>query len=239
MDFYQAVFYGIGFIILLSLYPIFRKLSFQLISLVQYPVFLVFLYSYIGPKFSIRNLSSLLLTSQVSSAGGVIQVQRRRSIQICCGLSYISFLKAQSLYIVLAQQIVLIQDRIRFSIIMLISFIKEGVKGGVLGQISCLLYILSYKPKQASYFLLKIILQLLRSVIRKGILYYLRLLTRRCIYKILIIGYPTYLLYSQIGISLGRSSISILRKLASFIVYQALIRVKAFTLELAKVEVKT
>jgi len=30
---------------------------------------------------------------------------------------------------------------------MLISFIKEGVRGRVLGQISRLLYTLSYKPK--------------------------------------------------------------------------------------------
>ena len=139
----------------------------------------------------------------------------------------------------LAQQIVLIQGYIRFSIIILISFIKERVRGRVSGQISCLPYILSYKPKQASYFLPKIILQLLRSVIRKGILYYLRLLIQRYIYRILIIGYPTYLLYLQIGISLGRSSIDILRKLASLIAYQVLIRVKVFTLELAKVEVKT
>jgi hypothetical protein len=35
----------------------------------------------------------------------------------------------------------------RFSIIMLISFIKEGVRGRVLGQISRLPYILRYKPK--------------------------------------------------------------------------------------------
>ena len=138
-----------------------------------------------------------------------------------------------------AQQIVLIQGRIRFSIIMLISFIKEGVRGRVLGQISYLPYISSYKPKQTSYFLPKIILQLPRSIIRKGILYYLYLLIRRYIYKILVIGYFTYLLYPQIGISLGRSSIGILRKSASFIVYQVLIRVKVFTLELAKVEVKT
>ena len=160
-------------------------------------------------------------------------------MRICYGLSYISFLKAQSLYIALAQQIVLIQGYIRFSIIILISFIKEGVRGRVLGQISRLLYISSYKPKQASYFLSKIILQLLRSIIRKGILYYLRLLTRRYSYKILVIGCPTYPLYPRIEIGLGRSSIGILRKLASFIVYQVLIRVKVFTLELAKVEVKT
>jgi hypothetical protein len=41
------------------------------------------------------------------------------------------------------------------------------------------------------------------------------------------------------GIGLGRSSIGILRKLASFIAYWVLIRVKVFTLELAKAEVKT
>jgi hypothetical protein len=50
-------------------------------------------------------------------------------------------------------------------------------------------------------------------------LYYLRLLTRRYIRKILVIGCPTRLLYPQIGIGLGRSSIGTLRKLASFIVY--------------------
>ena len=138
-----------------------------------------------------------------------------------------------------AQQIVLIQGRIRFFIIMLISFIKEGVRGIVSAQISRLFYILSYKPKQASYFLPKIILQLLRSVIRKGTLYYLCLLTRRYIRKILIIGCLTLPLYPQIGICLGRSSIGILRKLASFTAYQILIRVKVFALELAKVQVKT
>jgi hypothetical protein len=70
-------------------------------------------------------------------------------------------------------------------------------------------------------------------------LYYLRLLTRRCIRKILVIGCPTYPLYPRIGIGLGRSSISALRKLASFTAYWVLIRVKVFALELAKVEVKT
>ena len=154
-------------------------------------------------------------------------------------LSYISFLKAQSLYIVLAQQIVLIQDYIRFSIIILISFIKEGVRGRILGQISRLLYILSYKPKQASHFLPKIILQLLRSIIRKGILYYLYLLIQRYIYKIIIIEGPTYLLYLQIRISLGSSSRGIFKKLASFIAHFILIKVKVFTPKLAKVEVKT
>ena len=70
-------------------------------------------------------------------------------------------------------------------------------------------------------------------------LYYLRLLTRKYIRKILIIGCPTYPLYPRIGISLGKSSIDALRKLASFIAYWVLIIVKVFALELAKVEVKT
>jgi len=41
------------------------------------------------------------------------------------------------------------------------------------------------------------------------------------------------------GISLGRSSIGVLRKSASFTAHWVLIRVKAFAPELAKVEVKT
>ena len=143
-------------------------------------------------------------------------------MQIRCGLSYISFLKAQSLYIVLAQQIVLIWGYIRFSIIMLISFIKEGVRGRILGQISRLLYILSYKPKQASYFLPKIILQLLRSIIRKGILYCLCPLTRRQIYKIVRIGGPTYPLYLQIRISLGSFSRGIFKKKSQLVLQRTL-----------------
>ena len=160
-------------------------------------------------------------------------------MQIHYGSSYISFLKAQSLYIVLAQQIVLTQGYIRFSIIILIYFIKEGVRGRVLGQISRLLYISSYKPKQASYFLSKIILQLLRSIIRKGILYYYCLLIQRQIYKIIIIGGYTRLLYPRIRISLGSSFRGIFKKLASFIAYFILIKVKVFTPKLAKIEVKT
>ena len=160
-------------------------------------------------------------------------------MRIYCGLSYTSFLKAQSLYIVSAQQIVLTQGYIRFSIIILISFIKEGVRGRVSGQISRLLCMLSYKLKQASYFLPKIILQLLRSVIRKGTLYYLRPLTRRQICKIVVIGGPTYPLYPRIGISLGSSSRGIFKKLASFIAHFILIKVKVFTPKLAKAEVKT
>ena len=53
------------------------------------------------------------------------------------------------------------------------------------------------------------------------------------------IDYPTYPLYPQIGISLGSSSSSIFKNLASFIVYLVLIKVKAFTPKLARVEVKT
>ena len=52
------------------------------------------------------------------------------------------------------------------------------------------------------------------------------------------IGYPTYLLYPQIGISWGSFSSSIFKKLASFIVHLVLIKVKAFTPELARVKVK-
>ena len=122
---------------------------------------------------------------------------------------------------------------------MLISLIKEGVGSKVLGQTSRLLRTSGYKPKQASYFLSKIILQLLRSVIRKGILYYLCPLIRRQIRKIVVISYPTCLLYPRIGISLGRSLKGVFKKLASFIAYQVSIRVNIFTLELAKVEVKT
>jgi hypothetical protein len=55
----------------------------------------------------------------------------------------------------------------------------------------------------------------------------------------LIIGCPTYPLYPQIGIGLGRSSIDTLRKLASFIAHLVLIKAKAFTPKLAKAEVKT
>ena len=53
------------------------------------------------------------------------------------------------------------------------------------------------------------------------------------------IGYPTYLLYPQIGISLGSSSSGIFKKSASFIVSLVLIKVKTFTPKLARVEVKT
>jgi hypothetical protein len=55
----------------------------------------------------------------------------------------------------------------------------------------------------------------------------------------LMIGYPTCLLYPRIGIGLGSSSSGVFRNLASFIVYLVLIKVKAFTPELARIEVKT
>ena len=141
-------------------------------------MFLMVLCSCIVAWFFKGSLASSLLTSCILVVGGVTQViYRRYIIQIYCKLSCISFLKAQSLYLASAQCIVFIYSCIRFSIVMLISFIKEGVKGIVLGYISCLFYILSYKPKQASYFLFKIISWLPKSIIRKGILYCLHLLT--------------------------------------------------------------
>jgi hypothetical protein len=54
-----------------------------------------------------------------------------------------------------------------------------------------------------------------------------------------IIGSPTRPLYLQIGISLGSSSRGVFKKLASLIAHFISIKVKAFTLKLAKVEVKT
>jgi hypothetical protein len=54
-----------------------------------------------------------------------------------------------------------------------------------------------------------------------------------------VIGGPTYLLYLRIGISLGSSSRGVFKKSASLIAHFMLIKVKAFALELAKVEVKT
>ena len=54
-----------------------------------------------------------------------------------------------------------------------------------------------------------------------------------------IIGGPICPLYPRIGISLGSSLIGVFKKLASFIAYWVSIKVKAFTLKLAKVEVKT
>ena len=143
-------------------------------------MFLVVLYSCIVAQFFIGSLADFLLTSCILVAGSIIQViYRRHSMQIYCRSGCISFLKAQSLHLVLAQYIVFIYSCIKLSIIMLISFIKEGIRGIVLGYISHLFYTLSYKPKQASHFLLKIILWFLRSIIRRGMLYYLCLLTQR------------------------------------------------------------
>ena len=55
----------------------------------------------------------------------------------------------------------------------------------------------------------------------------------------LIIGCLTYLLYPQIGISLGSSSKGIFKKLASFAAHLVLIKVKVFAPKLARAEVKT
>ena len=55
----------------------------------------------------------------------------------------------------------------------------------------------------------------------------------------LIIGRPTYPLYPQIGISLGSSFKGTFKKLASFVAYLVLIKVKVFAPKLARAEVKT
>ena len=55
----------------------------------------------------------------------------------------------------------------------------------------------------------------------------------------LVIGYPTYLLCPQIGISLGSFSRGTFKKSASFAVHLVLIKAKAFTPKLARAEVKT
>src|SRR6266567_2900056 len=102
------------------------------------------LYSRIVAQFLIGSLTGSLLTSCTLVIGGIILVTyRRRSMRICCGLSYISFLKAQSLHLMSAWCVVFTRGHIRFSIVMLISFIKESVRGIVLGHMSCLFYILS------------------------------------------------------------------------------------------------
>ena len=164
------------------------------------------LYSHIVAQFLMGSLTGSLLTSCALTSytltpytlaiGGITQVTcGQYSIQICCGLSYISFLKAWSLRSALAQCIVFTCGRIRFSIIILISFIKEGIRGIVLGHISRLFRMSSCKLRQASYFLPKIILWFPRSIIKRGTLYCLRPLIQRWIYKILLIGCPTCLLY--------------------------------------------
>ena len=196
-----AVICGLAFIIFFSLCSIFCKLSFQSISSIQCLRFLIGLYSCIVAQVLVGSLTGSLLTSCTltsctSATGGIVWVTcRRRSIRIRYGSSCISFSKAQSLRSTSAWCTVFTRGRTRFSIVMLISFIKEGVGGIVLGHMSCLFCILSCKPKQASYFLFKIILWLFRSIIRKGILYYLYLLIQRWICKILVIGCPTSPLY--------------------------------------------
>ena len=159
------------------------------------------LYSHIVAWFLIGSLTGSLLTSYALTSytlaiGGIIQVTCGRcSIWIHCRLSCISFSKARSLRSTSVQCIVFTCGRIRFSIIMLISFIKEGVRGIVLGHISRLFCPSSCKLRQASYFLPKIILWFPRSVIRRGILYCLCPLIQRQIYKMLVIGCPTCPLY--------------------------------------------
>ena len=203
------------------------------------------LYSYIVAQLLVGSLTGFLptscaLTSCTSATGGIAQVTYGRcSIQIRYRLSCISFLKAQSLCLILAQCIVFTCGRIRFSIIILISFIKEGVRGIVLGHISRLFCTLSYKLRQVSYFLPKIISWFPRSIIRRGTLYCLCPSIRRQIYKILLIGCPTCLLYPWIGIGLGSSSSGIFKNSVSFIVHLVLIKIKAFTPKLAMAEVKT
>jgi len=70
-------------------------------------------------------------------------------------------------------------------------------------------------------------------------LYYLRPLTRRWIRKIVVIGGLIRLLYLRIGIGLGSSLRGVFKKSASFTAHWVSIKVKAFTPELAKAEVKT
>ena len=55
----------------------------------------------------------------------------------------------------------------------------------------------------------------------------------------LVIGYPTYLLYLQIGIDLSSSSSSTFKKSAIFAAYLVLIKAKAFTPKSARAKVKT
>ena len=165
------------------------------------------LYSCIVARFLIGSLTGSLptsyaLTSYTLAIEDIIQVTcGRYSIRIYYRLSCIFFLKAQSLRLILAQCIIFTYGCIRFFIIILISFIKEGIRGIVLGHISRLFHILSYKLRQASHFLPKIISWFPRSIIRRGTLYYLCLLIRRQIHRMLVIGYPTCLLYPQIRIS--------------------------------------
>ena len=196
-----AIFCGLRFRVLFNSRFIFYKLSFQSISSIQRLRFLMGLCSHIVAQLFMGSLTGSLptsyaLTSCTLATGGIAQVTcRRHSIQICCRSSCISFLKAQSLCSTSAQCIVFTRSCIRFSIVMLISLIKEGVRGIVLGYTSRLFYTSSYKLRQASYFLPKIILWFPKSIIRRGTLYCLHLLIQRQIYKIFLMGCPTYLLY--------------------------------------------
>ena len=143
---FQAIFCGLGFTILFSLYSIFHKLSFWSMYLVQCPMFFIVLY--IKAQVLVGNLTSSLLASCVLVTEGITRVfWGRRNMRIRCRLSCISFSKAHSLYSILAQCIMFIYSCIRFFIIILISFIKEGIKGIVLGYTSCLFHILNCKPK--------------------------------------------------------------------------------------------
>ena len=149
----QAVLCGLGFIILFNSRSIFYKLSFWSISSVQRLKFLAGLCNRIVARFLIGSLTgslptSYVLTSCISAIGGITWVTYgRRSMRICCGLSYISFSKAQSLRSTSAWCTVFTCGRIRFFIIMLISFIKEGIGGIILGHLSRLFRILSCKPR--------------------------------------------------------------------------------------------
>src|SRR6266567_2161540 len=111
-------------------------------------MFLIGLYSYIVVWFLIGSLTSSLLTSCTLVIGGIAWVIcGRYSMRIYCGSSYISFSKAWSMRLISAWYTVFTHNHIRFSIVMLISFINEGVRGIVLGYISCLFHILSCKLK--------------------------------------------------------------------------------------------
>ena len=72
MDFYQAIFCGLGFIIFFSSYFIFYKLSLQFISLVQRLIFLAIFYSYRGLRFPMGSLASLLLISLIFGISSII-----------------------------------------------------------------------------------------------------------------------------------------------------------------------
>src|SRR6266566_6622348 len=78
------------------------------------------------------------LTSCTLVTGGIVWVTCGwYSIQIHYRSSCTSFSKARSLRLTLAWCTVFTYGCMRFSIVMLISFIKEGVRGIVLGYISC------------------------------------------------------------------------------------------------------